>query len=270
MNFFKSVCRAAVAAGSVLAGLATGAGPAVANCLPIASAPPLYRPAAFIRAAAPAPHTLRFTYYGHSSFLIETVAGVRALTDYNGVNRPEQPPHIVTMNNSHDSHYTDFVDPRIEHVLRGWDAASGIAQHDLKVKDLRVRNVPTNFTEWGGRLAAGNSLFVFEAARLCIVHLGHLHHVLTPKQMTALGRIHVVLAPIDGGMTLGLEELFKVLEQISPRLIIPMHFGFGGALEAFVAQAQSRYPVKHHDGPALDLSVGDLPRRTTVLFLGGP
>jgi len=43
----------------------------------------------------------------------------------------------------------------------------------------------------GGTRYNGNSIFVFEIADLCIAHLGHLHHTLTPdapRRARAIGR----------------------------------------------------------------------------------
>ena len=63
---------------------------------------------------------VRFTYVGHSTFLIESPQLVRIATDYNDYVRPPLLPDIITMNHAHTSHYTDRPDPRIKHVLRGW------------------------------------------------------------------------------------------------------------------------------------------------------
>lgn len=67
--------------------------------------------------AVPAGH-VRLTFAGHASFLIETPGGASVFTDYNGYVRPPRLPDIVTMNNFHDTHYTDYVEPEIRFVLR--------------------------------------------------------------------------------------------------------------------------------------------------------
>ena len=60
---------------------------------------------------------VRVSYIGHSSFLIEMPGGASAVTDYNGIHVPARVPDIVTMNNSHDSHYTDDLNPKIRFWL---------------------------------------------------------------------------------------------------------------------------------------------------------
>ncbi len=244
-----------------------GAEPARATCLPMASAPsPIIR-ASFAPQLAVAPYHLGITFVGHASFLIESAQGVRVLTDYNGYVQPVVLPDVVTMNNSHDTHYTDFVDKSIRHVLRGWDPKGGVARHNLLIKDMRIRNVPTNMSEWNGRLTNGNSMFVFESADLCVVHISHLHHVLSKNQLRALGRIDIAFAPVDGQMTMSHQELFEVLAAIKPMLIIPMHYGFGDAVEAFIDKARHLYPIRQHDSATIELSFRSLPRKPEVLFL---
>ena len=140
------------------------------------------------------------TYVGHATFLIESPQLVRIATDYNDYVRPQVLPDIVTMNHAHSTHYTDHPDPGIKHVLRGWAGDEKPARIDISYKDVRVRNVPTNIRNWsGGTERHGNSIFIFEIANLCIAHLGHLHHTLTQQQLNEIGRIDVVMVPVDGG-----------------------------------------------------------------------
>ena len=99
-----------------------------------------------------------------------------------------------------------------------------IAEHDLVFKDVRVRNIPTNVREFGGTRYNSNSIFVFELADLCIAHLGHLHHTLTEQHLQELGLIDVLLVPIDGVYTMAQELMVEVIRQISPSIVIPMHY----------------------------------------------
>jgi L-ascorbate metabolism protein UlaG (beta-lactamase superfamily) len=67
---------------------------------------------------------------------------------------------------------------------------------------VRARNVLTNIRIFnGGTERNGNSIFIFGIANLCIAHLGHLHHTLTQQQLNEIGRVDVVLVPVDGDYT---------------------------------------------------------------------
>jgi L-ascorbate metabolism protein UlaG (beta-lactamase superfamily) len=209
------------------------------------------------------------TFLGHASFLIESPGGASAVTDYNGFNGAGLVPDIVTMNHAHSTHYTDRVDPGVKFVLRGWDTGGGIAQHDVKYRDMRVRNVPTNIRDGGGTEFGGNSIFIFEAADLCIAHLGHLHHDLTPAHLAALGVIDVMLTPVDGAYTMSHADMLEVIEQVKPPLVIPMHYFAPSVLRRFLDQAGGRYPVHLSPDPHVALSRAMLPKTTEILVLPG-
>jgi L-ascorbate metabolism protein UlaG (beta-lactamase superfamily) len=241
------------------------------NCpgLVAANRPPAM-PAAFALAALD-PDQVRLTFVGHASFLIESPQLVRIVTDYNDYRRPLLTPDIVTMNHAHDTHFTDRPDPAIKHVLRGWGPSPDEpAIWDLKYRDVRVRNVPTNIRNWsGGTERYGNSIFIFEIANLCIAHLGHLHHTLTQQQLNDIGRVDVVMAPVDGNYTLDLDGMMEVLTALKAPLIIPMHFFGWATLERFLERAAQQWPVERSEIPSVVVSKATLPASPKVLVLSG-
>jgi L-ascorbate metabolism protein UlaG (beta-lactamase superfamily) len=246
--------------------------PEVAQNCPglVAADRPRVIPAAFDLAALNADQ-VRLTYIGHATFLIESPQLVRIATDYNDYVRPPVLPDIVTMNHAHDTHYTDHPDPAIKYVLRGWGPSeTEPAIWDLKYRDVRVRNVPTNIRGFGGGTERyGNSIFVFEIANLCIAHLGHLHHTLSQAQLNEIGRIDVVMAPVDGSYTLDLDGMMEVLTALKAPLIIPMHFFSQYTLTRFLDRARQLWPVEQADIPSILLSKSTLPESPKVLVLPG-
>jgi L-ascorbate metabolism protein UlaG (beta-lactamase superfamily) len=218
------------------------------------------------------PDQVRITYVGHSTFLIESPRLVRIATDYNDYVRPPVLPTIVTMNHAHSTHYTDNPDPGIKYVLRGWGPSpEQPARHDLQVADVRVRNVPTNIRSWitGGTERHGNSIFIFEIANMCIAHLGHLHHTLNQQQLNEIGRIDVVMVPVDGGATLDLEGMIEVLEALKAPLMIPMHYFSTYTLQRFLSALGQKYEVQMAELPSTVVSKTTLPSKPKVLVLPG-
>ena len=211
---------------------------------------------------------MRLTFVGHATFLIESPQLVRIATDYNDYVRPPILPDIITMNHAHDTHYTDHPDPAIKYVLRGWsDTPNQPAQWDLTYRDVRVRNVPTNIRDFeGGTERYGNSIFIFEIANLCIVHLSHLHHTLTQQQLNEIGHADVVMAPVDGFYTLDLDGIMDVL---TVPLIIPMHYFGPSVLERFLDRARKLWDVQTAEVPSTVISKTTLPKSPEVLVLPG-
>jgi L-ascorbate metabolism protein UlaG (beta-lactamase superfamily) len=214
---------------------------------------------------------VRLTFIGHATFLIESPQLVRIVTDYNDYVRPPVLPDIITMNHAHDTHFTDHPDPAIKYVLRGWGPSeTEPAIWDLNYRDVRVRNVPTNIRGFGGGTERyGNSIFVFEIANLCIAHLGHLHHTLTQAQLNEIGKVDVVMAPVDGGYTLDLDGMMEVLTALKAQIIIPMHFFSPFTLARFLDRARQLWPVEQADIPSVVVSKTTLPESPKVLVLPG-
>jgi L-ascorbate metabolism protein UlaG (beta-lactamase superfamily) len=237
---------------------------ALAGCAPIAMAAP------HVMLADAVPDMLTISFLGHASFLIETPGGVRAVTDYNGYNVPTDPPDIATMNHAHSTHYTDHPDPRIRYVLHGWRDDGKPADIDLTYGDLHVSNLPTNIRDWqGGTEQYGNSIFLFESAGVCIAHLSHLHHLLTEQDLVLLGHIDVVMAPVDGVYTMSQQDMATVLDQLHPRLVLPMHYFMRDVVERFVDLIRDRYAVTLSASPTIHLSHATLPDRPTIIVLPG-
>jgi L-ascorbate metabolism protein UlaG (beta-lactamase superfamily) len=216
------------------------------------------------------PAEVRISFVGHSTFLIESAQGVRIATDYNDYFRPGIVPEIATMNRAHDSHYSSSPDPGIKHLLRGWSPDGAAAQHDVTLRDVRVRNIPTNTRDWqGGTNVYGNSVFIFEIAGLCIAHLGHLHHTLTVQQLGQLGQMDIVLIPVDGSYTLDLAGMIDVLRAIKAPLMIPMHYFSGYTLERFLTRVRDTFEIEQSALPSVVMSRANLPPIQKVLVLPG-
>jgi L-ascorbate metabolism protein UlaG (beta-lactamase superfamily) len=244
--------------------------PALANCVPIAQQQRLGLMRASMTLAQAPPEHVRITFLGHSSFLIDSPEGVKIVTDYNDYIRAPVPPDIVTMNNTHSTHYTEAPDPRIPHALRGWGTEQKLTRHDVRLKDVRVRNIPTNVRDWsGGTRYNGNSIFIYEVAALCIAHLAHLHHLLEEERRAELGQIDIMMLPIDGALTMGQQDMATVINQIKPTVILPMHYFSGFNLNRFLDRMRATHKVTLKETPVLEISRAKLPTSLEIIVLPG-
>lgn len=214
-------------------------------------------------------YTVRLSYIAHASFLIQTPGGLNAVTDFTGfIGNTTMIPDVVTMNHAHDTHWTANPDPAIPHVLPGWgDFGMGI-DHHLDLGEMLVRNVSTDIrSQFGGREDKGNSIFVFEVEGLCIGHLGHLHHEPNAEQYAALGRLDVVMVPVDGGFTMEVASMIRVIERLRSSVVIPMHWFSQSGLEYFLGGVQDIFAIDVRDTSSIEVSLRDLPSRPTVVVL---
>ncbi|WP_299043054.1 MBL fold metallo-hydrolase [uncultured Tateyamaria sp.] len=230
--------------------------------------------AAFARKASfdvqVAPETVRLHYIAHASFLIRTAGGLNMVTDFTGfTGSAPMIPDVVTMNHAHETHWTAFPDPAIPHVLPGWGEEFGAGiDHRLDLGEVLIRNVSTDIrSQWSGVEDNGNSIFIFEVAGLCIGHLGHLHHEPSDEQYAAIGRLDVVMAAVDGGMTVDLPTMMRIVSRLKSSIVIPMHWFGEFTLDAFLAGMAEEFAVVEVGGPSLDVSLDRLPGRPTIMVL---
>jgi L-ascorbate metabolism protein UlaG (beta-lactamase superfamily) len=208
------------------------------------------------------------SYVGHAAFRIESAGGVTAVTDFSGWWGDGPPPDVATMNRAHITHWTPDPDPAIERVLPGWGQDGEPAKHWLMLDDMLVRNVPTDIRRWdGGTEPFGNSIFIFEAGDLCVGHLGHLHHQPTEAQYGLIGRLDVVMAPVDGGYTMNQPAMIEVLKRLRARVVIPMHWFGETNLRRFLDGMRDEFDVVETDDASVVLSRERLPARPRVLVL---
>lgn len=242
------------------------------HCIALAEAPGIeFLHQASFGTDLPDSNTVRLNYVAHATFLIEAPDGVTIATDYTGfLGNTDLVPNVVTMNKAHGTHFTDLPDPRIDHVLRGWTSGGPApADHYIEVGETRIRNVPTDIRgRFGGEVEPlANSIFVFEVAGLCIAHLGHLHHAPNEEQYAALGRMDVVMAPVDGGMTLDLPTMLEVLKRSRASIVIPMHWFNFAALERFMVGMSDEFELSQPGTSSLEVSLRSLPSSPTVVLL---
>ncbi len=253
---------------------AQGTRPPVSQCQAIARSLPdvtfaSFKPSSAFDVQATARDEVKITFVGHSTFLIETPDGVSIATDYSGWYAPPKVPDVVTMNKAHSSHYTLTPDPAIKHVLHGWGDNGQPADHDVVVGDAYIRNVTTDIRSGGATMEPdGNSIFIFEVAGLCIGHLGHLHHELDDTDYAEIGRLDVLMVPVDGGLTMGAESMSRVVTRLRSSLILPMHRR-GPPVSSFLQMFGDGFDKSFAAEASVTVSMRSLPKKPLIYILRG-
>src|SRR5437588_4526677 len=251
----------------------SAAEPLRSECLAMANAAPRAIPVSLRRVAAN-PEEVAITYVGHSTYYIDTPGGIRIATDYNGAYRTGRLPDVVTMNRAHSTHYSLFPDPKIPHVLHGWGDDGKPAYVAERIGDVYIRNVTTDirryFSEGSGgeMIKDGNSIFIFEVAGLCIGHPGHLHHKLDETHFAAIGRLDIVMVPIDGTYTMSLDGVSEITRRLPSSVVLPMH-RFMMPLDEFMRRIGQQFAIDARTERTLTISRKTLPGAPTVIILDG-
>lgn len=129
---------------------------------------------------------------------------------------PETEADIVTTSHNHfDHNYTEAV--KGAYTLFN---SSGV--HDAR--GVRITGISTYHDIAGGAKRGGNIVFIYEVDGLRICHCGDLGHVLTGSQADLAGKIDILMVPVGGNFTINARQALEVVEQLKPKVVIPMHF----------------------------------------------
>jgi L-ascorbate metabolism protein UlaG (beta-lactamase superfamily) len=140
---------------------------------------------------------------------------------------------------------------------------------EYEFRDLLVTGVRGFHDGSRGGERGENIIFAVEIDGVHICHLGDLGHLLTDEQTSELGPIDVLLVPAGGQTTLTPAEAAEVVAQLSPKLVIPMHFAVDGGSKDLLGpdtflHEMSVEPIRQ---PKASVTPSSLPDETQVVLL---
>lgn len=207
-------------------------------------------------------------WFGHSSFLIRSGSQTKVVTDPNFNVTPGIKADAVTVSNDHVTHNNVEAVAGNPLILRGITRLQVWNPIRTHVKDVVIVNIPSRRGLGYGGVA--NSIFIYEMGSLCLAHLGNIGHLLTPEQEEVMQRVDVIMMPIDAMNNLGFEDLLKLIEQVQPAIVIPMHYDVPQQADLFTDFVGDRYPIRRVSRSQLVLSRPTLPKTTEILILTHP
>ncbi len=165
---------------------------------------------------------MELIWLGHACFRLRSESQVvitDPFPDTLGLRPDPRPATVVTVSNSHPNH-------------SNWEGVTGdphvlTAPGEYQYAGISVRGVMTTLAQ-GIPQAQRNVAFSINMDGVNVCHLGDLNMPITPRQVTELSPVDVLLAPMGGGCTLELEEVLKVMESLAPKIVIPMHYSIPG------------------------------------------
>lgn len=116
-----------------------------------------------------------------------------------------------------------------------------------------------------------NTIYNFNIDGINIVHLGDLGHLLTEEQSSQIGEVDILMIPAGSVFTIDAETAAKVVAQLEPKIVIPMHY----KLPELKINLEGVEPFLKEMGaenieaqPKLSITRDKLPEETTVVLLG--
>ena len=213
---------------------------------------------------------MQFIWYGQSCFRIE---GEQAIVvtdpfgkDY-GLRLPRWTADIVTVSHAHGDHNNIEAVKGTETTQQPFVITD---PGEYETRGCFIYGIPAFHDESKGSERGRNIIYRIEMDGVSITHLGDLGHELEPEQLERLEGTDILLLPVGGVYAIDGKTATKVVNQIEPRVIIPMHYKIPGlktskpleGLDAFCkeigicpAESLTKYKIAKKDLPQEDMQV---------------
>ncbi len=96
---------------------------------------------------------------------------------------------------------------------------------EYEVKEVFIQGIPSWHDDKEGKERGKNTIYIIEAEDIKFCHLGDLgQKQLTDEQLEKIDTVDILMVPVGGNYTIDSQEAQKVIQQIEPKIIIPMHY----------------------------------------------
>ncbi|KKQ92457.1 MAG: Zn-dependent hydrolase of the beta-lactamase fold-like protein [Candidatus Woesebacteria bacterium GW2011_GWA2_40_7] len=164
------------------------------------------------------------TYLGHSSFRIKTKTATVITDPFDpkmvGLKYLGTEGDIVTISHDHGDHNAANLVTGAKKVVAG--------PGEYEIQGVSIVGYPSFHDAKNGEDRGKNTVYIYEAERLRLVHLGDLGHALSEDLINEMGDVDVLMIPVGGEFTIGPKEASEIVNKIEPFFVIPMHYQTGG------------------------------------------
>ena len=208
------------------------------------------------------------TSLGHSSFRIRGKSVTLVTDPFDGASTGLKfPKHvtadIVTISHDHNDHNAVGELEGEPFVVKG--------PGEYEIKGVDIIGMQTDHDAEHGATRGTNTIYRIEMDGLNIVHLGDLGRLLTSAEVDLLDGVDILFVPVGGTYTIDASAAAKVVADIDPSVIIPMHYERPGMTMKDLAPVSAFLKEMGKESlPAqakLNVAKGKLPEEKTVVIL---
>lgn len=170
---------------------------------------------------------MEISYLGHACFKI-TGKNISILIDpflpeKVGLKLAKQDADVLAITHKHRDH--DFHEiMKSEYLLLD-------SPGEYEVRESEIQGIESYHDDKKGEERGKNTIFTFEVDGLNVCHLGDLGTELSSEQLDKMDGVDVLMIPVGGYYTIDSKQAVKVVSQVEPKIVIPMHFNNGSSAE---------------------------------------
>jgi len=167
---------------------------------------------------------MKINHLGHSCFKVRCKDLNILIDPYDnsiGLKMPKVRADIVLVTHHHFDH--DNVS------VAGKDALIIDGPGEYEAKGVFIYGREAFHDDQEGAALGTVTMYLIEEDKIRLAHLGDLgQKKLTKDQLEFLDNVDILLIPVGGQYTINASEASNIINEIEPRIVIPMHYGFPG------------------------------------------
>jgi len=173
---------------------------------------------------------MQIIWYGQSCFQILTAHNkgeqisliIDPFSEEIGLKLPKLQADILLISHQHKDHNN----------LKAVSASTSASPYFLiegpgeyEIKNAFIQGISSFHDNSQGKERGENTIYTIELEGIHLCHLGDLgQRELTEEQLEKIGEVDILMLPIGGKYTISAKEAIKIMTQIEPNIIIPMHY----------------------------------------------
>jgi len=168
---------------------------------------------------------MNIKWYGHAAFKITTAGGTRIIIDpyqsgFSGGaisygNIADEADIVITSHDHGDHNYVKEIRGKYDHIK---------TEGDYEIRNVKIKLIPTFHDSSKGKERGNNLISVIAADGLTLAHMGDLGHDPGKDVLRMIGAVDILLLPVGGFYTIDAKTATKVMNDINPKVTIPMHY----------------------------------------------
>lgn len=231
--------------------------------------------------------SLSLEYLGHSCFVLDINSKKIMIDPYSFelkypflLNYDFKNLDLVVSTHEHFDHYNELVFKicqkfNIPYFVGTKNDGNDWNPIDYELSGIRIISVNTFHDKSNGKERGKNSAIIFRSGKLKVVHLGDLGHLLDKNQVDRLKNPDILFIPVGGFFTISSSEAISVINSLSPKIIVPMHYKTKftqdlpiSKVDDFIKLLNTSYHVKFIKGRKVGINEGKIEKNTVFVFEG--
>ena len=163
-------------------------------------------------------------WYGQACFKIQSgdlVIAVDPFAKEIGLTPPRWRANLALITHAHYDHANSEAIAGDPFVIKG--------PGEYEIQGVQVQGIQTFHDAVSGKERGLNTMYKIKMEGITILHMGDFGEgAMRDETIEQVGDVDIVLIPVGGTYTIAASEAAKIVTQIEPRIVIPMHYKIPG------------------------------------------